>query len=445
MKRYYIYILLLFSFLTACTNEDGNVGPIIEEREIEINLNLFASAIQIPETRAADITNENSVSDLLVLVFEDGYFHDYKEADLSGNGTSAVVTLVESTKSSKLVFLANTGEAGLNILKSVEKDKNVTANTVLNRFVFDASENSGLKAIPMWSEKVLSGGIQAMSLDVKLLRAMAKVDVSIRSVAISKFEVKWIKIITNNKIQVVPGNPLWKENPAGYYVTNVTIPDGAAKENYPMVTVSLPAENQDYESPSIYVAEALAADAAVIICGIYRDAGIEQKETYYRLNFSKGTGSDTNENIPILRNNRYIFNIANINGPGFLTEKEAIDSPVPSNTTGAIQSGLEVYDNELYNDGTTDGQYVLSVSSSSLYLNGYDFVKLRIYTDCPDGWRLEYLPKQLYVNHPHGDVNVPIPVWLFLEDAAKKVIQEKGELTFYAKAGNIWKPITIYP
>lgn len=445
MKRYYTYILLLFSFLAACTNEDGNVGPVIEGRKVEINLNLFASAIQIPETRAVNSENENSISDLLVLVFENGYFHDYKQADLSGNGTSAVVTLIESDKPSQLVFLANTGETGLNIVKSVGKDEKVAVSTVLDKFVFDASENSDLTTIPMWSKKDLSGGVQEMSLDVKLLRSMAKVDVSIRSLAISKFEVKWIKIITNNKMQVVPGNPQWRDSPAGYYVTNVTIPGGSEKKDYPMVTVSLPAGNQDYASPSIYVAEALATDAAVIICGVYRETGIEQKETYYRLNFSKGTGSDTNENIPILRNHRYIFNIANINGPGFLTEKEAIDSPVPSNTTGAIQSNLEVYDNELYNDGTTDGQYVLSVSSSSLYLSGNDFVKLRIYTDCPDGWRLEYLPEQLYVNHPHGDVGIPTPVWLFLENAAKEVISKDEKLTFYAKAGNIWKPITIYP
>lgn len=443
MKRYHTYIILLFAFLLSCTNEDGNVVPVSEGRKVEINLNLITSAIRIPETRAINITDENKISDLLVLVFENGNFLDYRQAELSSDGQSATVTLLESEKSSKLVFLANTGDFGLKIVDDIDKNKKVSEATVLNQFVFDASADSDLAKIPMWSQEVLASGVQEMSLDVKLLRSMAKVNVNISGVATSKFQIKWIKIITNDKIQLVPSDPQWKTNPDGYYVTSVTIPDGASKTNYSQAEVS--SEGAEYESAPIYVAEASAKDAAVIICGEYREVGIEPKDTYYRLNFSERTGADESKNLPILRNHQYTFNIANINGAGFLTEQEAIDSEFPSNTTGEIISGLEVYDDELYNDGTTDGQYVLSVSSSSLYLNGNDFVKLRIYTDCPDGWRLEYLPEELYVNHPHGEGHVATPVWLFLEEAAKKVIGKNGMLTFYAKAGNIWKPITIYP
>lgn len=208
----------------------------------------------------------------------------------------------------------------------------------------------------------------------------------------------------------------------------------------------------------------------VVVGGYYTGEGLVEsgKLSYYRIDMS----DERDQPFDIIRNHSYIFNITNVNNPGTPSPDKALDHAVP-----ALKVEVEDWVTE-YMRGAPD-QYTLKVDKSVVTLNSYadyrnsrnpDFpyftYEIDVWTDYVYGWEIEtrnVIEKEVDKSGNTTEVqrqrivdinNNPID-WLEIEgtngttgtkiklNADKINTGLQREASFYIKAGNILKQITV--
>lgn len=186
----------------------------------------------------------------------------------------------------------------------------------------------------------------------------------------------------------------------------------------------------------------------VVVGGIYTGEGlVESGElSYYRIDMS----DERDQPFDIIRNHSYIFNIINVENPGTPSPDKALDHAVP-----ALKVEVEDWVTE-YMRGVPD-QYTLTVSKSVITLKDYmDFGQdhtytFDVWTDYSEGWKIETEDGKIIgtdskpidwldIANTTGTANNKITV---LVNANKINTGLTKTATFYVKAGNIRKEITV--
>lgn len=373
-KKYYIrllgsFLVLLSLWLTGC--EDIPYAKDESEGErVSLQLNLLTPGLMQTSTRAMDASQEVAIdyNQIQILAFEkteSGEVFRYN-AIISDRTPPTVTLRVPVSKHGeeyRFVILANAPV--VSIADGTEK------SVALNQFVFDCvgkwnTSSGGYKKIPMWGE--LPNPIRITndrSASILLHRALARVDVGARfkfnnvnpqtgeeyenaetdkeSVwGLDNFKIKEIRVyrtyhkayvassqdkMSGNEV-VVPSFPV----PVAYNSDDGTIYStlGEADENPLIYTLDVA---QDSYIREIYLPESVIIDAqsnmdnvpCLVVGGYYGETN-GSEITYYRADFATYSNKKLTSYRPILRNHRYVFDIQNVQSPGFETPEQALKS-----------------------------------------------------------------------------------------------------------------------
>ena len=431
LTKYTIHLIsgLLLALLTAGCVADRNVSDCITEGE-EVELE-FAFQVPALETslRQLSADQEKQIKSIQVLVFNTDGINDEAqetfayEAPVRNFETSTAdgytrirCKLTSTAKPMRVVCIAN---ANINTQGFANKTKGVILNEdVMKELFTEKWATDGSKFIPMWGES----DKQAVSRDTKfndctasndkgvihLVRALARIDVGCsfdetepaddKAKGNTDFKIKSVRVYRYAQSMYVTGTQALTFRMMG--ATREPLPhtpEGmtAADDNNPLVFPAKTEEDAKGYVRNIYIPEisnhldngqnkGKDARTCLVIGGSYKGG----KETYYRVDFiTRRDGApkdEIKEQLDVLRNHRYRFNITKVAGPGTETEEEALTTE-PVNLT----CDVVVWDEGKVDKIVYDGQYYLSVSKDKFHF-GKDATSenYKIRTNWPDGYKI---------------------------------------------------------
>lgn len=321
--KHLLYLLVLL--LGSCTNEDfkddmpatGNEGD-----QVTVQFKVDIPEAQTVDTRAID---ENLISDLRLLVFdENGRFISRHQATMSGTNFS--VTLPQSSNRRIIHFIANYDWTGFNDAASVTKDEGEIVAPL---------QASGLL---FWQRVVLAAGINASSFTaqpVSLIRNMAKFSLENRATQ----TLSSATFALYNTASVGSAAPFNTTNRA--FESVVTEPVGVT---FTGTTAFGASDIYTFERKNSMVT---TTPTYVIVRGTY--GGVTN---YYKIDII-----DANKNMyDIQRNVWFKIIIQAVTLPGYTTLAAAQSSPASNNISASVL--LQSYPT------ISDGAFVLSVDKT---------------------------------------------------------------------------------
>ena len=397
------FLLVLMGMVTSCITEEVVTVPDSEPTDpvksgyMKIHLNTPESHMPKTKTygtRAMDNQAEREIDPemLNVLVFScdddgDGNISEkfyykaivngsvvYDEND--GNKAAVVVKLMKSASSNdyyRIVVIANHDMSGIKMVR------NVTAKEdILEQLTYSASgkwnaDSPDYSLFPMWGEGMpvaITDNMPSPTID--LCRALARIDVGLNFVidngklteqvyGISDFKLAEVFVFrTYDKGYVAPLS--------GYAAGMVSVPSGASRhdDNSPLDYIIPVTGGVNRYVREIYVPEADLQQIpdndnthCIVVGGYYQNSSVV---SYYRLDFAKDVGNGVRDYLPILRNHRYVFNITQVNGPGFSSAVSALKS-MP--TVGNVNYDLIAWDATIH-EMETQGQYYFGIDNRNL-------------------------------------------------------------------------------
>lgn len=177
MFKKYIYGLIVFVLLAGCTVEDVFLHPSVEGNKTDVVFSVNVPAFSIADARAS-FTDENSISQLWLLVFDENGNYLYKvqatptsatTAPASPNGTFSA-TLISNSKKKIVHFIANYDCSVIDDAVARQKDE---------RELIASMSVVGSQLV-MWQRIELENGISNTTFSaqtVNLIRNMAKITV----------------------------------------------------------------------------------------------------------------------------------------------------------------------------------------------------------------------------------------------------------------------------
>lgn len=414
LTKYTIHLIsgLLLALLTAGCVADRNVSDCITEGEdVELDFALKVPALE-SSLRQLSAQQESQVDKVKVLVFntqdesgqalaEENETFAY-EATLTttnftpdADGVTHVVCRLKATvKPMRIVCIANHNVPD-GILTEGTSKKTILEDAQMKK-VFDENgwKTDGSQLIPMWGESdvqpiskktrfnscsKLSYGNEGQNRNnegvIHLVRALARIDVGVNfaedlssetAIGSADFKIKSVRVYRYATSMYVAGTQTTAFNFVNGRRSAIPhTPDGvtAAADNKPIVFNAQTEEDAKGYVRNIYIPEienkTKAKDARIclVIGGSYKGG----KETYYRVDFirreTKSPNDIITEQLDVLRNYRYRFNITKVAGPGTDTPEEALTTePVNINWDILVWDDAEI-DKIVY-----DGQYYLTVS-----------------------------------------------------------------------------------
>lgn len=431
MKSFFLeFMLAVGSFITfSCIAErEAENIFLFQKDDAELLLQLRTpSGFRSAATRSLTIAQENSISDLYVLVFDRtgiltaikkggdlSVSADRTDSSYSGHGTFSVTLKASKTTEDKfnLVVLANAeniiqGTIGLDVSRIGDRTYSSVIAAVWKQISGPLHTAEG--NIPMWGESgqiMIQSGSNSHTL--QLTRSVARIDVGVGRPSkdgdtdewswdgLDKygspipFELKNVYVVrANNRFSVA-------SEPTATSLGMPTVPAGTtafslsdSKNAFGFsVTQRLPG---GFTTRDIYIPETdVIMDAsgtpgdanhnnrmALVVGGIYNNSG---RETFYRIDFVVGGNL-----VNVLRNHLYQFNISEVWGDGYADVETAYNSL-------AINMAANIYEWDETNMGDVwfDGQYVLSVRPGSeleFYKNqGTQTIEVK--TDYSGGWKI---------------------------------------------------------
>ncbi len=379
----------------ACAKEKQGQEPEGVSGEAQLHLRLKTSTgFAGPASRALTFTQENTLENIYVLVFDSaGNLKTIQQGTVtsttpgsddprySGEGTFTV-TLESSSNSAdtyNLVVLANSFyelayTIGTSDISTIYLGNNY--NDIVARIFSSISDkmydNSSQNAIPMWGETgpiVIQPGNSSRSLE--LTRAVARIDVGVGKATRTDYIWSWDGLDAlngaipfrlghvyvmrpNNRYAVVPYPTVAAGSPSIPASTTAFEADVSEATFFYTATAS---GTGGFSSQDMYVPEAdvlktpdgKPGDAnhiermAIVVGGFYDGS---PTETFYRLDFAVG-GSLVN----VLRNHLYQFSISGVTGPGFGDVQTAYSSQ-SMNMTVTINDWNATDMAEIFLDGT---------------------------------------------------------------------------------------------
>lgn len=327
------------------------------------------------------------------------------------------------------------------------------------KWLADASA-TGYRPIPMWGDmgNITVAGDMSITSGITLTRMLAKVDVQIAA-TVTNFTITSVDVYNYNKTgMIAPASTVWNSSATPPRVTAPTLPASPGTTKTPPIEYNN-GENEDGETiisnkcaNEIYLFEAENHTAGshttgreptdrtcIVVGGRF---GTDQNPTYYRADFSTGTG-ESEVFLDVLRNHHYTFNITKVSQRGEDTSLEAFEGVKKAEFTVTIKNWGDV------DQTITDGQFFLTTSFSehTFSILGGD-ATLNIETDYnksnegfPAGLQIELTGdgSWLTMNESGTDYNKTLSF-----TANNNFAFESGrtaQLTI--KAGNLTKYITI--
>ena len=396
-----IFMVWIAILMTSCISEEitpvPDTGPNDPVKNGYVKIHLNMPEAQIPTktygTRAMGDKEENDIFPemLNVLVFSynddgDGNITEtfnnmatvsgsvvYDEND--GSKATVVVKLINSGSANdlyRIVVVANYEFPDINMFS------NVTKEDIMKQLTFEvpgkwSAGNPFYAQFPMWGESVptvISDNMPSPTID--LCRALARIDVGLNFVidkgklteqtyGIPGFKLSSVFVFrTYDEIYVAPVND--------YSIETPSVPPGASRhdDNTPIKYYFSGVGGLNSYIREIYVPEADLPPTpdndnthCIVIGGYYQNSSVV---SYYRLDFAKETGNEARTYLPILRNRRYVFNITQVNGPGFASAMSALES-MP--TVGNVDYDLIAWDATIH-EMETQGRYYFGIDNRDL-------------------------------------------------------------------------------
>lgn len=366
MKKYINLLLLCLLAFSSCVDEDI-ISKAKSGEDVAVSLNLYLPNPTQVATRAITSAEEAKVEVLKILVFDSQGNYLPESSIPSVQVTSSEQTPDENGGShiSKKISMRTTGESvSIVVLANVVNDgepndgtlttipaiqTSDTKSTYLKRLAYtvnskwNAASKENYRRFPMWGE--YSGAVTVAPIEVDLLRALARINVTFSESASSKFTMSSIQV--NNSLNnglIVPTSSLVNNN-----VTAPTLPDS------PNMNTSL-VYNGDAVSNNtcvneIYIPEADKSTSSTSYDGVYLTISgqINGVDKMYRV-YMTTTGKADGDAFYILRNHTYKINVTSV-GAG------------ENDITVKIEEMSDVYMRSPYEQNS------LTVSSNLFYFN----------------------------------------------------------------------------
>ena len=415
LTTYTIHLIsgLLLALLTAGCVADRNVSDCVAEGdEVELEFALKVPALET-SLRQLSEKQESEVKKVRVLVFntqnasgntlnelDETFAYEAKVTTTNltpdGEGVTRIVCkLTASDKPMRIVCIANY-DVPESILTVGTAKKTILEDDLMKRlFTKEDWKTDGTQPIPMWGEsdaQPVNKGTRFNSCTklaygntgqnrhnegvIHLVRALARVDVGVNFEADpssqtvagdENFKIMSVRVYRYATSMYVAGTQATAFNfDGGRRNALPHTPEGvkAAEDKDPLIFTAKTDEDAKGYVRNIYIPEienktkTKNERICLVVGGEYNKSG---KQTYYRVDFMRtetnASGEEITEQLDILRNYRYRFNITKIAGPGTDTPEEAL-------TTEHVNIA---YDCLVWDDGKVDkivydGQYYLSVS-----------------------------------------------------------------------------------
>lgn len=333
VKWLFTGIGLLIVLFNACSTDD--VGIIQDRKPEEVTFKFSvkqpSSASNSIKTYALEEEDEEYIESIDILVFaDDGDGHmkfNHRAKGHIDDLPNIEAKLWKTETDSKLVILANVrqqlDEYHFSGEETLEQMQSKLQYELVGEWPakLDVDEEE-FAPFPMWAEFDLEASINGdidLTVEVSLLRSVARVDVQVSGDAVGKFYLQGVYVFNNNENGLIIPDPndLLSESPS--------LPTSLATNN----DLSSPLEYEtagDNSIREIYLFEAdIASDpgeaTTLVISGTF-DPTIDGDETlyFYRIDFQDGNGDP----IPILRNHKYVINIAGVDYRGDAAEDRTL-------------------------------------------------------------------------------------------------------------------------
>jgi len=379
-STYYLFICL--SILTSCQKETPiPPGPPVG-KDIELRFSVNPGGTR---TRAMTDELESKITEIDVLVFKQGFYQYYAQADpqtIDDTGTGQnqyakkefTVKLKSDVDANNiLVIIANAHQSIVNAENAGKLISNKNKNDILKELVFETNgrwpahlnNSPDVRLIPMSGESkpVRIDKDLEQSLEdepIPLYRALTRIDVSLDN-SVQNFELTHVYFYKYNQRGCVARGPNaeLKKHPIidkEFRVENVSLPDNPDTQTEANGYLEYTVENNSNSSiGSIYVLEVNRADnddyanaTCLIVAGKYNKT---DPITYYRIDFEIVWDTKTGEHIVeagkidqasprtfarILRNHVYDIAISEVTKAGAETLEKARATSIDK------ENGIEV-------------------------------------------------------------------------------------------------------
>lgn len=433
MKRYIKYITLLFAAasLSGCLRDRYEDVPVTRAGDyVEVELSVEVEDNGEVLTRAFTPTQENYVDNIDVLVFE------YTGVDADGRGnflysTHGVDIRPSGTNGSEKKFKAllatkvNNGGTEVSLIgkevfllvlansRDIWDEAKATTSyydsyrDVVDKLIYHSNSNwdvstSSTQYFPMSSpstnmKAVLTESVKGSFFGtIKLVRAVTAMDVGFNygsgkiAQGFDKFELEKVVLCRFPDRGYVSGTYGFHWTYSSREPSNKVLIDRT-------YTLDAPSKygifNEIYVPLVSYSAIHLKRYPYLLIAGYYDGGGLSwyRMEMPTELRTPTGGADPYYATIATERNNRYIFKVEEVQGPGYATKQEAIDGG-PN-----LWANLSVVPwSETQVDQDIDGIYNLDLSAVEMSLNPMgvtavsdDNNRVSVATDYSGGWKVE--------------------------------------------------------
>lgn len=395
-------VLSILCLLLSC-NDDSSITGSKTSEGTRINFSISENSSLLSSTRAGGKQEASDIKSFQVLVFEtldDGsevFSYNANIAKRENNQLEIEAKTSSKNQKYRFVILANADKQVISV--------NTPKAEALNKFTFDCLgkwRNDGTKTIPMWGEStsfVVEGEKQVA---VQLNLALAKVDVGLNFkpqsqenqtnevVGLDNFKLTSVRVYRTKNLAYVGSsvqhmngnNKVIKPNIPTVAIYNLDNSTSSNKltdaDKAPLlykVDLTNNVKGSDKLVNEIFIPESIDMTASatmdevpcLVIGGYYGADNIASQkpvETFYRLDFANynAAGTAIESYKPILRNNRYVFDIATVSNPGHSTEEQALNS-IPVN----IALDLKEWTIDLLNF-KVQGSYFFSVDNREVII-----------------------------------------------------------------------------
>jgi len=377
LKNSIYYLFSCLFILTSCQKETPILPGPPEGKDIELRFSVTPGGVN---TRAMTDELESKITEIDVLVFKQGFYQYYAQADPqtiddTGTGQNKEFTVklkTDADANNILVIIANAHQSIVDAENAGKLISSKNKNDILKELVFETNEHwpAHLNSSPDVRLIPMSGESKAVRIDkdleqtlegepIPLYRALTRIDVSLDN-SVQNFELTHVYFYKyNQRGCVAPGpNADFQEHPLSKEprVRNVTLPDDPDTQTETNGYLEYIVENNSNSSiGSIYVLEAdrAASDdyanaTCLIVAGKYNKT---DPITYYRIDFEIVWDTNAGEHIVeagkidqasprifarILRNHVYDIVISEVTKAGAETLEKARATSVDK------ENGLEV-------------------------------------------------------------------------------------------------------
>lgn len=418
MTNRLLYVLVLFLLLGlaySCSDEREGYGLSGGAKEKLVSFSVRVPGAGSPNTYALTETDENTVKNIVILLFDGSGNYTYQPIYCNKISTDPTDSKIKTFSAkvpegtyNHMLVLANANKAVSDAMTAGNLNIGDSKNTVINNLLLSnsgkwesSSSSAGYVDIPMWGEisPITISSSMPASNPVTLVRMVSKIDVNLGTSAQNTFKLKSVRLYNyNDQGQIAPDATNW--NALSKEVSAPSVPASASKptnpETKPLVydgtaitTTDVACVNQIYTFEATAGSDAgLTNNTCLVIGGYY---GTDTKETFYRVDFSN-TNASTNvvTYLALLRNHHYKVFVKEVSGPGLATDVDAFRSR-PVN----IKASIMQWSDGRFTEFAVNDQYLLGLSKSK-----FEFTRekrdassidniLSVITDYASGWKID--------------------------------------------------------